>query len=232
MADNQDKPRMNWTADNLPEAFQLFKQRCEIYFDIKNTAEAKQPAHILFFAGEEGLRRFNSWRLPAEDQKKPAKIWSQFEGEIVKPSENFRIARLRLQNMKQQESEPIDEYIAKLKLQAYKCDLNDGTDGKADEISERVTEQLTHGTRHPDLQKELLQKPKGFTLDAALALGRAHEASLAHMKDLTELQASNGNSAVAVHAMRSKRQCPRCRSTATRQVRKVSSHGLYLPYLR
>ena len=210
MADNQDKPRMNWAADNLPEAFQLFKQRCEIYFDIKNTAEAKQPAHILFFAGEEGLRRFNSWRLPAEDQKKPAKIWSQFEGEIVKPSENFRIARLRLQNMKQQESEPIDEYIAKLKLQAYKCDLNDGTDGKADEISERVIEQLTHGTRHPDLQKELLQKPKGFTLDAALALGRAHEASLAHMKDLTELQASNGNSAVAVHAMRSKKQCPRC----------------------
>ena len=52
---HSDKPRLDWTAANLPETFQLFKQRCQIYFDIKDIKVEKQVSHILFFTGDEGL---------------------------------------------------------------------------------------------------------------------------------------------------------------------------------
>ena len=69
---------MNWSADNLPEAYELFKQRCELYFEIKDVPVAKQVSNILFSCGEEGLRRYNAWTLPDTDKKKPAVIWSRF----------------------------------------------------------------------------------------------------------------------------------------------------------
>lgn len=101
MAKMSDKPQMNWSADNLPDTFELFKQRCEIYFEIKDIPVEKQVSHILFSSGEEGLRRYNAWRLPDADKKKPDIIWTRFSSEIVKPSENFRVARLRMQKLLQ-----------------------------------------------------------------------------------------------------------------------------------
>lgn len=174
-----------------------------MYFEIKDIKEAKQVSHILFFCGDEGLRRFNSWRLPEAEGKKPETVWTRFGSEIVKPTENFRVARLRMQKLMQEESENIDNYVSKLKLQAYKCDLRDD-----DDVQARVIEQLIAGTRHADLQKDLLQKPKTFTMEEALDMGRAHEASLTHMKDLADLKAVATTAAHAVQVK--KKQCMRC----------------------
>lgn len=105
----------------------------------------------------------------------------------------------------QQENECIDNYVSRLKLQAYKCNFRDD-----EEMQTRVIEQLIAGTRHADLQKDLLQKPITLTVEQALDMGRAHEASLTHMKDLAELK-TPGAAAVAVDAVRHKpRICPRC----------------------
>jgi hypothetical protein len=97
MAD--DKPLMNWADPNLPDAFKLFKQQCELHFTIKNfTNEERQAAHILYYSGQEGIKRSNAWNLSDEDKKKPQVIWQKFEEEIVTPSSNFRISRLSLRN--------------------------------------------------------------------------------------------------------------------------------------
>ena len=182
---HSDKPRLDWTAANLPETFQLFKQRCQIYFDIKDIKVEKQVSHILFFTGNEGLRRYNSWGLTDVDKSKPKVVWEHFEKAIVKPSENFCVARLYLRRCKQEEKESIDDFTARCKIQAFKCSFRGD-----DEISNRVIEQIIDGTRHMEVQKELLGKPKTLTLEQALDEGRKHEASVSHMKQLAEAQGS------------------------------------------
>ena len=77
-------------------------------------------------------------------------MWEHFEKAIVKPNENFRVARLYLCRCKQEEKESIDDFTARCKIQAFKCSFRDD-----DEISDRVIEQIIDGTRHTEVQKEL-----------------------------------------------------------------------------
>ena len=119
-----ETPHFNWSSPNLTESFKLFKQQCNLMFDVKDIKVEKQVSHILLMTGQEGLKRFNSWGLSDDNAKNPAIIWKKFE-EQLDPPENFRIARLVLQKYRQGESESIDEFINKCKLQAQKCDFKD-----------------------------------------------------------------------------------------------------------
>ena len=80
--------RMNWGSENLVEAFETFKQRCELYFSVKEIKEEKQVDHILLLSGEEGMKQFNSWKLPPEEVMDPKKVWEKFMQQ-VKPRHNF-----------------------------------------------------------------------------------------------------------------------------------------------
>ena len=197
-----DKPTLNWMSPNLPESYKLFEQKCNIYFDIKNTPVEKQVSYILFFTGDEGLRRYNSWGLSEEDKKKPAIVWEKFNQSIVKPSENYRVARLFLRNFHQQENENIDDFVARCKLQAYKCDFKDNH-----ELEDRVIEQIIDGTRHTEVRKELLAKPNTLTLEQALEEGRKHEASMMHLKQLESIQETTN---VCYVKTRNKSKCWNC----------------------
>lgn len=133
-----------------------------------------------------------------------------------------------MQKLMQQENECIDDYVSRLKLQAYKCQLRDD-----EEIQTRVIEQLIAGTRHADLQKDLLQKPITLTIEQALELGRTHEASLAHMKDLAELQTPGAAAAVTVDAIRRKSKlCPLLWWSTTCLVGEMPCHGRSLLQLQ
>ena len=85
---SQDLIGLQLTCQRL----QLFKQRCQIYFDIKDNKEEKQVSHILFFTGDEGLRRYNSWGLADADKSKLKVVWEHFEKAIVKPRENILLS--------------------------------------------------------------------------------------------------------------------------------------------
>ena len=43
---------MDWTSDNLAEAFRLFEQRLQFFFKVKKVREADQVSHILLQVGE------------------------------------------------------------------------------------------------------------------------------------------------------------------------------------
>lgn len=131
--------------------------------------------------------------------------------DIVKPSENFRVTRLCMQKLMQNDSERIDDYVSRLKLQANKCALRDD-----DELQARAIEQMIAGTRHVDLQNDLLQKQQALTLEQALDMGRTSEASLAHVKDLAEPRTAGATSGATatIDAVRKKQQmCMRCGGT-------------------
>ena len=208
MADHETSLRMDWSSSNLAETFKLFKQRCELYFSVKDIKIAKQVDHILLLSGEEGLKRFNSWGLTAEEKKNPEVIWDRFETQLA-PKHNFRIARLYLQNYRQNETESADDFISRLKLQAQKCDFKD-----MEESNERVIEQFIAGVKHKDLQKDLLSKDKKLTLEQTLDLSRAFEASISHMQQLAEAQGSANHAIQAVNKsynhQYSQRKCRNC----------------------
>ena len=68
-------PSMDWSHPDRASTYKLFKQKACMYFECKDTHLNKQVAHILLMTGEEGVRMYNSWGLPAEESKIPAVIW-------------------------------------------------------------------------------------------------------------------------------------------------------------
>ena len=100
MNTNACEPVMYWDSENLVDSFRFFKQRCKLYFSVKNIPSEKQVDHILLLAGEEGLRRYNAWTFENDsDRADPEIIWRKFE-EQLEPQVNFRIARFYLREYK------------------------------------------------------------------------------------------------------------------------------------
>ena len=114
---------MDWANPDQGSAIKLFKQQCELYFSVKEVKKEKQVDHILLFTGANGIRMFNSWGLGEAKGKNP-EVCNKFILHI-QPRENFRVARLYLQKLRQHENESVDEFVSRLKLQAFKCSLPD-----------------------------------------------------------------------------------------------------------
>lgn len=104
-------PEMDWTAGDVSEEFQLFKQRMELCFIDHNIAEPnKRVVKIKIAVGNEGLKKINASGLSVEDQNDPVKLWSLFEDQL-KVKVNFRIHRLELIRYKQGKQESLDDFI-------------------------------------------------------------------------------------------------------------------------
>ena len=212
-------PQFNWSAPNLSESFKLFQQQCNLMFDVKDIKKEKQVSHILLLTGQEGLKRFNSWGLSAEDAKTPDVIWQKFE-EQLDPPENFRIARLVMQKYRQGETESIDDFVNKCKLQAQKCEFKD-----VNEINDRIIDQLIYGVRYEELQKEYLSKDKTLTLAQAINLGRSYEASVAHMRKLTAVHDKDKENVHYFKQGKFVSTCTRCGRKHPKQKEKCPAYG-------
>ncbi|GAB1602684.1 hypothetical protein Ahia01_000548300 [Argonauta hians] len=200
MTSNACEPVMRWESENLFDAFKMFKQRCALYFSVKNIPTEKQVDHILLLAGEEGIHRYNAWTFDNEtDRTNPEIIWKKFE-ERLEPQVNPRISRFYLREFRQKNTETIDDFMARCKLQAKKCRFKD-----SEELEERLIEQMISGTKYPELQKLLLSKGMDLTLQEALNSGRTHEASLNHMRQMAEIRGE-----VKEVSLIKKSHCRRC----------------------
>jgi hypothetical protein len=216
-SDHAMKVIMNWDNPNKAEAMQLFKQQCEMVFRRKKIADKQdQVDEILLRAGEKGLKKFNSWGLSDDDKKDPKEVWKKFE-DYGKSNQNFRVARLSIQNMKQlavvepnEEEEPVDEFMSRLRLQTRLCDYRTKVvEGETNcELDEKLIELLIAGTLYTDVQKELLAKDKSLKLEAAMQVARNHEASLIHMKQLKATQSVPQSGATTVAAIQKGRKGP------------------------
>ena len=98
---------MDWANSDQGAAIKLFKQ-CELHFSVKEVKKEKQVDHILLFNGTNGIRMFNLWGL-SEEGKDPEIVWNKFILHI-QPRENFRVAQLYLQKLRQQENESFNEF--------------------------------------------------------------------------------------------------------------------------
>ena len=166
----------------------FFKQQCELFFSVKDIAENKQVDHILLLSGKESLRQYNSWSLGNDaDRRIPAVIWGKFL-EQIEPQVNFQIARFCLQNYSQKETENIDDFLARCRLQAQKCKFRDER-----EMEERIIDQIIAGTKFPELQKQLLIKNEAMSISEVLNTCRSYEASINYTRQMGELQGKCDN---------------------------------------
>lgn len=173
-------PILDWDSPNTAESFKIFQQRLELYFTAKGTKEEEKVPIILLATGEEGIRRYNSWSMSNEDRRDANKIFNAFL-EQLEPATNHRICRLELSRYQQKPTETTDIFLNRCRLQAKKCDFT------AHEMNERLVEILIANTPIPDLQKELLNKPKGYTIEEAVKLARTYEASAVYINKIHQL---------------------------------------------
>ena len=172
---------MDWSSADVPGTFRLFKQKCQIYFTVKDIKKEMMVNHILLYAGDDGIKLYNSWTLTDTERNDPDVVWGKFQDHI-EPKVNFRLQRFYLQKYSQAAGESIDDYITRCTLQAQKCRFSPA------EANERLIEQLIIGTTIPEVQKQLLSYDETLTLDKALNIGRTTEASINHMTQLQGVQ--------------------------------------------
>ena len=81
--------------------------------------------------------------------------------------------------MRQEQCEPVDDFISRLKNQAAKCQFRDNA-----KVEDRVLDQLIWGSNNSDVQKSLISRDKSLTLAVAIEIARSLEATSKHMKTL------------------------------------------------
>ena len=118
-----------------------------VFSVLKDTNDEEKVSYILLWSGEKGLDIFNSWTFTKEEDKgKPANIFERFENQL-EPKMSHRIHRYTLQGMRQEQCEPVDDFISRLKNLAAKCQFH----GNA-EVEDRVLDQLIWGSNNSDVK--------------------------------------------------------------------------------
>ena len=204
MIQSADYPSMDWTNPDRATALKEFRQMSELWFEIKDTKPEQQKSYILLWSGRKGLRRYNTWGLTAEQEKDPESLWRNFAAS--EQPENFRIHRLELRQLQQEENESVDDFLTKCRTKVGKCRF-------ADEAAreERIKEQIIAGIKYPEAQRKLLTSNESLTVKDAVAICKSHEASAAHMRQINKLTPqATGTSVSEVHKKKEIRDCGKC----------------------
>jgi len=174
-------PEMNWDTTDLRDELAKFKQYCDLIFSgpyLKMSAK-EQATFILLWIGRKGLETYNSWTWEeAEESMSPAKIWELFEKHITLKV-NHRVARYQLQQLRQQNDEFVDIFLARCQNQATRCRFRE-----KDKSDKHLIKQLVVGTKYKKVQERLLEKGEQLTLDEAIGIAWIYKATLSQMEEL------------------------------------------------
>ena len=182
MASGFQTPSINWSSDNLPDAFSSFRQYCQLIFDgpYSTKSEKEKVTYLLLWIGRQGLDVYNSFTWDnTDDRHKLTEVWQKFSDHI-EPKVNSWLARYTLQQFRQSPEESVDAFISRCRTQAAKCKFKD-----ADETNYRLVELLIVGTKHPEVQAKILEKGDGvMSLDAVREIARTYEATKGNVAQL------------------------------------------------
>ena len=141
-----------------------------LFFEDENIDSDEAKARkICRGIGDEGLRRLNVSGLTDEKKRKPDELWQFFENQL-KVNINFRINRLHFMRYKQRPDESLDQFVIRARTLGLKCDFSDT------ELSERLLELIISSTPHEEFCRDLLSRPKGYSIAEILIEGRKYEA--------------------------------------------------------
>ncbi|XP_071842713.1 uncharacterized protein [Apostichopus japonicus] len=200
-------PVFDWRSHDLPYAFQNFQSYCKLIFTgpLASKSPKEQVTYLLLWMGQEGISIYQTWELDVNTKENPEEIFKRFKKHF-EPKTNYRLARYKLQKLRQNHSENVDEFITRCKIQADKCKFD------LAESKVRLIEQLILGTPHESVQEKLLSKDEKLTLEEALDIARTYEATKAHMKEFASATTELDLTVDSLQKQRtgSNRKCNRC----------------------
>ena len=138
-------------SSNLPKEFASFKQYCQLIFSgpYSGKSEKEKASFFLLWIGQQGRDIYNSWTFADDSEREQVDpLVERFEKHL-QPKVNSWLSRFELQQMRQNASEPVDDFVARCRNVAAKCKFSDEV-----EIQIRLIEQLIIGTHHLPVQKK------------------------------------------------------------------------------
>ena len=128
-------------------------------------------SYILLWLGPQGVEIYDSWNLSEADQQDTKKVWDAFSA-YFEPKSNFRLSRYQLRNIKQEEKEPVDSFVRRLKTHSQKCKF------PPEYVDDHLIDQFIVGVAHDSVRKTILDKdPSKVMLDDCIQYARTHEAT-------------------------------------------------------
>ena len=203
---------------NIAENWRRWKQRFEIFSLASGLAEKAtgvQAATFLHVAGPEALEVYNtfSW-LTANYKNKVDKIMENFD-QYCNPRKNVTWERHKFNTRNQQPGETIDQYVLDLKTQAQTCEFAELKDGL-------IRDRIVCGIICNKTRTRLLKEGE-LTLQKALNICRANEATSTQLKTLSYSGASKETHYQEVLAIQKRRQSdkpkPQCDKSGNQHYR-------------
>ena len=212
-------PEFNWDGE-LPQEFKTFKRYCELLLTTPSytSRSGKEIVSLmLLWMGKKAVVIFDNMKELTELQKQqPEEVWKAFSA-YFEPKTNFRLARFQLRDMKQEQTEPVDSFLTRLRTQAGKCHFSDEA-----AIDDNILDQLIKGTAHTQVRKKLLEQPTTLTLNRALDFARTFEATQHHLQHFQQ-EVSVHESRKTQHKQQKHQHRQRSRSKSQNRKQKTKS---------
>ena len=170
------KPEMNWNASDLAKEWKRFRQHCEFTFDgpLSEKTEKSKVGYLMGYVGDHGRYIYSGFKWAATAEGQPPEyetlkgVYAKFE-KHVEPFTNHIRATVIFNKRRQTATEKFDNFVTDLKMLVKDCGYK--------EDDRMVRDAIVLRSFHKEVQEKCLEKGNDLTLDAAISIGRNHEAS-------------------------------------------------------
>lgn len=184
------KPLIVNSERDMATEWSEWKELYENYFvaaKINKEEEPVQVANFINCAGREILKIINNLKITADERKKFEVLKTKLTEYFV-PKKNKTFERCQFHRLKQQPSEPIEDFIQKLKTQVRRSGFRE------DDRDEFICDQIVLGI-HSEKTRQKLWVEDELTLEKAIRICKAAEDA---EKQMSEIQAG-GSTGVSVN---------------------------------
>ena len=172
-------PSLNWDTADQMNAYEEWYDFMNSYFVIKEVSDDKKYHYIILSAGHKGHELWKSWNLTEDEKKNPGVVFNKFKDHMI-GTVNKWVMRLELSNIIQKESEPVDDFICRIKAKANLCKFPSNT-----VRDEQVCFQLIKGIKWPEERKNLIKKGNDLKLDEAIKSAQCFQATMQNVNSFT-----------------------------------------------
>ena len=174
------------SSGNVSQNWKRFKQKWRNYDLAIGIARKEDPIRVATFLtviGDEALDVYNAFTWDSdEDKVKMDKVLEHFE-QYCEPRKNTIYERYLFFSRGQESGEPIDKYATVLRNMADSCEFQDLKDSL-------IRDRIVFGIADNNVRERLLRVPD-LTLNKALEIARAAEATQSQLKQMQNLHEVN-----------------------------------------
>ena len=182
--------------ENISEAWKRWKKEFQFFLVATETDKKDdkvKTSTLLTCIGQRSREVYYNFTFddPADAMKYKTMI-EKFDSHFCTKS-NITFLRFKFFNVKQQENQPVDDFVNELRTKAQECEFLELTESL-------IRDRIVCGINNLKLQERLLREPD-LTLDRAILLCKADEDTI---KQTTEIQKHTGTAESKVDAIKTK----------------------------